>query len=98
MEVDRGAAWQWSLPISCDAVNIGKPLLQKLREAGLEIESGRDVNFVPDEVFGIDRLTGFERQQIVAQFTAQKAAAAAASSFGDDSECRESPVGRGEDE
>jgi hypothetical protein len=69
----------------------GTRLLGTLREIGVEGESGRDIEFVPDAVFAPRRLTGVEREEMVAQFNAAKAlhtaaaAAAAAASVGGDS-------------
>jgi hypothetical protein len=67
--------------------NIGLRLLKKLKEVGLEIESGRDMEFVPDAVFGLGQPTGPQREEMVAQFNAAKAtgSAGAGASFGDDS-------------
>jgi hypothetical protein len=74
---------------------LGLPLLQKLRKVGLESESEREIELVPGPVFGPGRLTGFQREETVAQFNKGKArhataATAAAAqeraSFGDDSE------------
>jgi hypothetical protein len=90
LAIDHPGKWKWIATQlgngRCRSAhmvqNIGAPLLKKLKEVGLEIESGRDIEFVPDAVFGPGRLTGFERDKTVAQFNTQKgldrAAAAAA--------------------
>jgi hypothetical protein len=98
LAIDHPGEWKWiasqvrngRCPSAQMVKKVGQRLLEKLRDLGVEIESGRDIEFVPDSVFGPGRPTGFEREEIVAQFNAAKAqhttaAAAAGESFGDGS-------------
>jgi hypothetical protein len=74
------------------AKNTGAALLTKLKKVGLDIQSGLDIEFVPDAVFDDRRLAGSECEEIRAQFSALKAqhttsaaAHAAGARFGDGS-------------
>jgi hypothetical protein len=81
LAIDHPGEWKWiasqigngSSRSRGMVQSIGARLLKKLREIGLEIESGRDIEFVPDAVFGPGRRTRFEREEMVAEFTAAKA-------------------------
>jgi hypothetical protein len=65
LAIDHPDEWKW---IATQLANgsrrsrvmvetIGGPRLKKLKKVGLKIESGRDIEFVPDAVFGSGRPT-----------------------------------------
>jgi hypothetical protein len=81
LAIDHPGCWKWiATHLSsgrCRSVKriqyVAVPILKKMRELGLEIESGRDVQFVPDAVFDTRRPTGIRREELIAQFKATKA-------------------------
>jgi hypothetical protein len=53
--------------------HIGSTIISKLKALGLEIQSGRDVEFVPDVVFDRGVAQGSARRDLVTRFNTKKA-------------------------
>jgi hypothetical protein len=80
LAIDHPGQWKWiSRQIGdgrCRSAGMVKALasrlIWKLRDLGVEIQSGSDIEFVPDKVFDPGRVTGFEREEVT-RFNATKA-------------------------